>query len=181
MSRSLDELDAVLNSACQINDSVHINDAVPPTLLRQRRTALTPTWSRVSFAVEVLALDLEVLNRQTQSAEDHLQAIIDDLPDLLADRWHDDAWLLPIDTPALIAVAAAADTDTDGLLDLHQEMAGSDIDDPDVARSLLVRMNGHRSALIERKDRLEKEINQIQETLLRHYATGTASTDDWLD
>ncbi len=138
MSRSLDELDAVLNSACQINDSVHINDAVPPTLLRQRWTALTPTRSRVSFAVEVLALDLEVLNRQTQSTEDHLQAIIDDLPDLLADRWHDDAWLLPIDTPALIAAAA----DTDGLLDLHQEMAGSDIDDPDVARSLLVRMNG---------------------------------------
>jgi hypothetical protein len=177
MSRSLDELDAVLNSACQINDSVHINDAVPPTLLRQRRTALTPTWSRVSFAVEVLALDLEVLDRRTQSDEDHLQAIIDDLPDLLTDRWHDDASLLAIDTPALIAAAA----DTDGLLDLHQEMAGSDLDDPEVARSLLVRMNGQRSALIERKDRLEKEIDQIQETLLRHYATGTASTDDWLD
>jgi uncharacterized protein (UPF0335 family) len=59
-------------------------------------------------------------------------------------------------------------------------MASSDIDDPDVARALSVRMNGQRRELIERKNRLEREIDQIQEILLRQYATGTASIDDWL-
>jgi hypothetical protein len=150
-------------------------DAAPPTLLRQRRSALTPTWSCVSFAVEVLALDLEVLERQPCSDGGHLPGIIDDLPDLMAGRG-DDAWLLPMDIPDLFAAA-----DTDGLLDLHREMAGSDLDDPDVARSLLVRMYVRRSALIERKNQLEVEIDRIRETLLSQYATGTASTDDWLN
>jgi hypothetical protein len=177
MSRLLDEFDAVLNSASHGNGSVPVNDAMPPTLLRRRLTALTPTKSRVCFAVEVLALDLEVLNWQQHSDEDHLQAIVDDLPDLLADRGSDDAWLLPIDIAELLAAAA----DTDGLLDLHREMAGSDIDDPNVARALSVRMIGQMSTLIERKNRLEKEMEQIQEILLRNYAAGTASTDDWLD
>jgi len=85
--------------------------------------------------------------------------------------------LLPIDTPDLFA----AEVDTDGLLDLHREMARSDIEDPDVARALSVRMSGQRSALIERKNRLQEEIDRIQEILLRQYATGAASTDDWLD
>lgn len=175
MPRSLDELDGVLNRTYGVNDSV------PPTLLRQRRTALTPTWNYVSYAVEVLSLDLEVLDRQEldpqqQADEDHLQAVIDDLPDLLADHWDDNAWFSSIDTADLIAVAA----DTNGLLDLHLEMTSSDLADPNVARSLSVRMNAQISALIERKNRLEGEIDQIQEILLHQYATGTASTDDWL-
>jgi hypothetical protein len=155
--------------------SKSLDEAAPPALLRQRRTALTLPWACVSFAEEVLALDLAVLNRRGQSDEDHLNAIIDDLPDLLAGRVND-PWLLPIDTPDLFTSTA----DTDGLLDLHREMASSDIDDPDVARALSVRMNGQRRELIERKNRLEREIDQIQEILLRQYATGTASIDDWL-
>jgi hypothetical protein len=75
----------------------------------------------------------------------------------------------------------AAEADTDGLLDLHREMAGSDIGDPDVARALSVRMSGQRRALIERKNELQEEIDRIQELLLRQYATGAASIDDWLD
>jgi hypothetical protein len=60
-------------------------------------------------------------------------------------------------------------------------MASSDLDDPRVARSLLARMMARRNGLIVRKNRLEKEISQIQEILLRQYAAGAASTDDWLD
>jgi hypothetical protein len=150
-------------------------DAAAPMLLRQRRRALTPAWSLVSFAVEVLALDLAVLERQPRSDGDHLHAIIDDLPDLMAGRGDDEARVQPMDLPDLFAAA-----DTDGLLDLHREMAGSDLDDPEVARSLLVRMDVRRRALMERQTRLEEEIDRIRETLLRHYAAGTASTDDWL-
>ncbi len=164
MSGSLDQLDATHNSA------------VPPTLLRQTRTALTSTWGRVSFAVEVLALDLAVLNGQMRSDEDHLQAIIDNLPGLIAGRWDTDGWLLPIDTPDLFAAA-----DADGLLDLHRELACSDIDNPHVAHALSVRMTGQRSDLLERKNRLEMVINQIREILLLQYSTGAASTDDWLE
>jgi hypothetical protein len=150
-------------------------DAAPPTLLRERRSALTPTWSCVSFAAEVLALDLELLARQPRSDGDHLQAIMEDLPDLMAGRG-DDAWVFPMDIADLFAAA-----DTDGLLDLHREMARSDLDDPEVARSLLARMDVRRRALTERRTRLEEEIDRIREVLLGQYAAGTASTDDWLN
>ena len=149
---SFDQLDAMLN------------DAVPATLLRQRRTALASTWGRVPFAVEVLALDLAVLNRQGRSDEDHLQAITDNLPGLIAGCWDTDGGLLPTDAPDLFATA-----DADGLLDLHREMASSDIDNPEVAHALSLRMNGQRSELIERKNRLEAAINQIREILLHQY------------
>jgi hypothetical protein len=140
-------------------------DAAPATLLRERRRALTPTWRCVSFAAEVLALDLQVLERHLLSGGDHLDAIIDHLPDLMSGHG-DDAWVLPMDIPEL---------------DLHREMAASDLDNPDVARSLLVRINARRRMLIERKHRLEEEMDGIRETLLRQYAAGTASTDDWLN
>jgi hypothetical protein len=102
MLRSLDELDEVLNRAYPIDCSV------PPTVLRQRRTTLTATWNCVSYAIEVPALDLKVLNRHTY-AEARLQAIIDDLPDLLAGAWDDSAWSFSVDPSNLLA--AAADTD----------------------------------------------------------------------
>jgi hypothetical protein len=94
MLRSLDELDEVLNRAYPIDCSV------PPTL--------TATWNCVSYAIEVPALDLKVLNRHTY-AEARLQAIIDDLPDLLAGAWDDSAWSFSVDPSNLLA--AAADTD----------------------------------------------------------------------
>jgi hypothetical protein len=169
-STSLDEVNGVLNQGYPIDDSV------PPTVLRQRRAALTPTWICVSYAIEVLAVDLQVLNRHKRSDKDHLQAIIDDMPDFLAGSWDNSGWSYSVDTSELIATAA----DTDGLLDLHQELVSSDLDDPSVARSLLARMKIRKSALMKRKHRLEKEIKQIQAILLRQYAAGVASADDWL-
>jgi hypothetical protein len=147
-----------------------------PTVLRQQRTALTSTQNRVSYAIEVLTVDLEALNRHTRSDHDHLQAIIDDMPDLLASGWDNGGWSFSVDTSGLIAAAA----DADGLLDLHHELVSSDLDDPDVARSLLARMKVQRGALIKRKNRLDREIKQTQEILLRQYVTGIASVDDWL-
>jgi hypothetical protein len=75
-----------------LNGGVYpIDDSVAPTGLRQRRTALT-YWSCVSYALAVLALDVEVLNRHKHFDEDHLQAIIDGLPDLLlVGRWDNGA------------------------------------------------------------------------------------------
>ena len=75
----------------------------------------------------------------------------------------------------------AATAETDGLLDLHHEMVRSDLADTRIARSLLVRMEVRRGALIERNGELKKEINDIRASLLRQYAAGIASTDDWLE
>jgi hypothetical protein len=170
MELSLDEVDEMLNRVRPIGCPV------PPKVLRQRRTTLTATWNCVSYAREVLALDLEVLNRHGR-AVDPVQAIVDDLPDLLAGAWDDGGWSLGVDTSDAPDVVAA---DAGLLLDLHQEMVSSELGDPNVIRSLLVRMKERRSALTVQKHRLEKEIAQTKKMLLQQYAAGIASADDWL-
>ena len=82
MSRSLNELERRLDRADLIADGA------PPAALRRRRTALALIAARLSYAAEVLALDLEVLNRHRGSEEDTLQAIVDDLPEILAESWY---------------------------------------------------------------------------------------------
>lgn len=171
MSRSLDELERGPYQADLIADSA------PPAVLRRRRTALARIAARLSYAAEVLALDLDVLNRHEGSEEDTLQAIVDVLPEILAESWHGGTWSFSVDTSDL----TAATTETDGLLDLHHEMVWSDLADPKIVRSLVVRMEMRRGALIERNGQLEKEINDIRASLLRQYAAGIASTDDWLE
>jgi hypothetical protein len=150
--------------------------SVAPTVLRQRRSALTAARNYMACAIDVLALDLEILNWQEQSEGNNVPAIIDELPDLLATGWDSRTWTFSVDISDLIAAV----THTDRLLDLHEEMVASELEDPDIAHSLFVRMKARRNALVHRTNQLEKEIEQIQKLLLQQYAAGIASTDDWL-
>jgi hypothetical protein len=167
MDLSLDAVDEVLSGTRPIGC------AAPPKLLRQRRRELTATWNCVSYAMEVLALDLAVLTREAHSV-DRLQAIVDDLPDLLAGSGDDGAWSLAVNLSDIMAVQP------ERLLDLHEEMVSSDLADPKVVGSLLVRMRARQTALTKRKHHLETEMLEAKRTLLEQYAAGTASADDWL-
>jgi hypothetical protein len=173
---SLEEVDAVLNEADPIDDSI------PTATLRRWRTELVRASVFVSYAIGVLSLDVEVLGHPaTSSNGDTLQSLVDDLPGLLASGWVGGGWSLSPDASASIAAAAEMAIDqSDGLLDLHAEVVTSELADPDVVRDLLARVEDHLQALIERKDRLEARIRRIQEVVLQQYGTGAASVDDWL-
>jgi hypothetical protein len=170
MSASLNDLDEAPSRVRQIGCSVQ------PGVLRRRRAALTATWRCVSYAIDALEVDLEVLNQDSHPV-DRLQAMVDDLPELLAEAWKDGHWSRAAD---LDDRGASVVADTDPLLGLHREMIASDLNDPDVARSLRVRMELQRSELCDQKHRTEREIEQTQRVLLRQYAAGTACADDWL-
>jgi hypothetical protein len=169
MSVPLDALDV------EPNRVQPVDRAVSPRALGRQRTALTATRNCVFYAIEALALDLEILNRCTPAAHD-LQVIVDDLPDLLAGEQDHGAPSFPVDCSEAISAAPS-----DGLLDLHLEMVSSDLGDPSVTRSLSVRMHARRRTLVERKQRLENEITQTKKELIRQYAAGIASAEDWLD
>jgi hypothetical protein len=173
---SLEEIDSVLQRTSPVEESV------PVTTLRQWRVELVRTSVFVSYAIGVLSFDVEVLNHaEAGRAEDALQAIVDDLPGLLAAGWVGGGWSLSPDASASIAAAAEVEADESaGLLGLHAEMVGCDFGDLAVVHDLLARVEELRSGLTERREQLEERIRQVQEIVLRQYSSGAASVDDWL-
>jgi hypothetical protein len=169
MAASPNDLDRASSRARPIGCSVQ------PGVLRRRRAALTATWSCVSYAIDALEVDLQVLGRRSDPV-DRLQAMVDDLPEILAKGWKDGQWSRAVDIDGRGATVA----DTDPLFGLRREMVTSDLSDPDVARSLQVRMKVQRRELRQQRHRIEREIEQTQRVLLRQYAAETASADDWL-
>ncbi len=176
MTYSLEEFDSMLNRA----DPVNIK--VPAATLRKWRTELVRASVFISYAIGVLSLDLEILNRSLKiEGEDALQALIDELPAILTSGWLGGGWSLSPDASA--SVGAASELAADGaqsLLGLHGELAASDLKDVEVVGDLLRRVEQEREALIERRNMLEDRIRRIQETMREHYSAGTASVDDWL-
>jgi hypothetical protein len=173
---SLEEIDSILQQTGPVDETV------PVATLRQWRTELVRASVFVSYAVGVLSFDVEVLTHaEAGRADDALQAIVDDLPGLLAAGWVGGGWSLSPDASASIAAAAAVEADeSEGLLGLHAEMVGCDFGDLVVVGDLLARVQEQRSALTERRVQLEERIRLIQEIVLRQYASGVASVDDWL-
>jgi hypothetical protein len=176
VTSSLEEIDSLLGRTSAVDDSV------PAATLRQWRTELVRTSVFVSYAIGVLSLDVEVLTHtRTGPADDALQAIVDDLPGLLAAGWVGGGWSLSPDASVSIAAAAEVAADeSEGLIGLHAEMVDCDLGDPEVVQDLLARVERQRQALAERRIELEERIRRIQEAVLHQYATGAASVDDWL-
>lgn len=176
MKYSLEEFDSALRRADPINSSTS------PAVLRRWRTELVQASVFVSYAVGVLSLDIEMLNRSIASPnEDVLQSLMDELPGILASGWVGGGWSLSPDASASVGAAAELATDqAHDLLGLHAELVASDLHDPVVVRDLLSRVEKERQALIERRNRLEEKIRKIQQFMREKYATGAASVDDWL-
>jgi hypothetical protein len=176
VTNSLEEIDSVLLRADPVDESV------PAATLREWRTALVRASVFVSYAIGVLSLDGEILHNPCLPVpEDVVQSLVDDLPGLLAGGWVGGGWSLSPDASASVAAAAEVEAGgSEGLLGPHAELVGSDLANPDVVQVLLVRVEAQRLALIDRRDQLEERIRRIQEVMLRQYATGAASVNDWL-
>ncbi|HUX03550.1 MAG TPA: hypothetical protein VMV53_01390 [Acidimicrobiales bacterium] len=159
-----------------------VNESTPVATLRAWRGELVRASVFVSYAISVLTVDLEVLRRTLiPSDKEVIQALIDDLPEILASSWVGGGWSLSPD--ASVSVAAAADLERDHstqLLGLHAEMVVSDLSDHDVVRDLLTRVEREREGLIQLRGQLEERLRTIQDAVRARYASGAASVDDWL-
>jgi hypothetical protein len=113
-----------------------------------------PIWIRVSSAIEVLSMDIEVLSLHKSPAADAFQSIVDALPDILARRAVRNGWQFPLDTSALSIAAEAAAFESDGLLELHRETAESDLGNLDIVHALSVRLRMQNELLLDRDMKL---------------------------
>lgn len=158
-------------------------DATMPTkMLREVRGELVRTSVFVSYAIGVLSLDLKILNRCWASpTEEVVQTLVDDMPEMLTTGWVGGGWSLSPDASASVAAAAELSSeDSIRLLELHAELATSDLGDLDVVQNLALRVKDQKSALCERREKLEQDIRKIQKLVQQHYASGVTSVDDWL-
>lgn len=176
MDDDLGAIDELLRHAEKVDASM------PTQTLREVRGELVRTSVFVSYAIGVLSLDLKILNRCWASpTEEVLQTLVDDMPEMLTTGWVGGGWSLSPDASASVAAAAElSNEDSIRLLELHAELATSDLGDLDVISSLLLRVKEQRRALCERRDKLEREIRNIQRIVQQHYVTGVASVEDWL-
>lgn len=174
MTKSWQEMDLLLS------ETVSASDTTSTATLRLWRGELVRASARVSYAISVLSLDIEILNRSlTSSSDDVLKALVEDLPGILASGWVGSGW--SISPNALMPADPGFELDIDmGLLDVHSEMVGSDLSDPNVIGELLVRIKQELQNLLHTKDLLEDRIRQIQVAVRKQYSTGVASVDDWL-
>lgn len=174
MTKSLSEIDILLAQ------TVAANEDTPTAALRQWRADLVRVSISICYAISVLSLDIEVLRHCFASPnEDVLQALVDELPGMLASGWVGGGWSLS--SNSLKPVAAEFELGKEvGLLGLHAEMATSDLGDHNVVGDLLARTKQERQMLIKVNDLIDKRINRIQEAVRKQYASGVASTDDWL-
>lgn len=177
MTDSFDELDSLLERTQPIDLSI------PAAVLREWRVELVRASVTVSYAIGVLSLDIDVLNRiRTSKDSDVLNGLIEDLPKILASGWVGGGWSLANDASASVGAAAELEENyAENLLELHAELAQSDLANPSILSDLIVRVEQQRESLSERRRQLETRIRQIQDVIRQQYATGTASIEDWLE
>jgi hypothetical protein len=113
--------------------------------------ALVPTWVFVAYAADVLSFHREVFNGSKDSGDSALGWIADDLPRFLAGRRAVGVSLSFDDSMLAAAVTEVAQAESRGLLQPHEGMAGSDLDDVDVVQSLLTRVEAQWDGLRQRR------------------------------
>ena len=136
----------------------------------------------VSYAVSVLSLDLEVLQRSLEAPGlDILQTLVDELPLLLSRNWVGGGWSLAADaTDSVVAAAELSLHESSGLLGMHAEIYQGDLSNAFFVTELKDRIDARRTLLWNCHTQLEERIREIQELVKAQYASGVASVNDWL-
>lgn len=176
VDESLDVIDELLRRTSTVNESA------PPATLREWRTNLVHVSVMVSYAIGVLSVDCEYLERcRAAPGDEVLKDLVDHLPQVLASSWVGGGWSLAPDASTSVwAAEQLVTSEPNTLLALHAELATSDLGDPGLVEDLLIRIRDFHDQLADRRSQLEARIRIIQSTILRHYTNGTASTTDWL-
>ena len=176
MRNSQQEIDLLITQT-----AVASEDTSTPTL-RQWRADLVRASSSVSYAISVLSLDIEILNSSLAStSEDAVQALVNDLPDILASEWVEVG--LALSPNPLTPVTGSAECEINQaveLLRLHAEMVRSDLGDQRVVGDLLARAKQERLGLYGLGSQIESRLRDIHEAVRKQYSSGVASINDWL-
>jgi len=149
--------------------------------IRAWRDELAHVAVLLSYARHVLSVDLGVLRSAAGRVDANFQAVVDELPKLLAAASIGGGWSLSPDAPATMAPAEQVlEGEADGLLAAHGELASLDISSRADIVALIGQFEDEMSQVTARWERAEARVRDLQAALVAMYKSGEASVDDWL-
>lgn len=175
MVMTLSDVDRLLEATAATDSSV------PARRIRSWRDELAHAAVLLSYARHVLSVDASILRFATEAPDRDLQDVVDELPRLLATASVGGGWSLAPDSPATMESARlAVEGASDGLLAAHHHLARADLGSSDDVERVSEELEHDLAELTERRELVEQRLRDVHAVLVRQYASGTATIDDWL-
>ncbi|MGA2837361.1 MAG: hypothetical protein ABSF84_12265 [Acidimicrobiales bacterium] len=171
----LTDIDQLLRKAS------HISGSTPTGQLRDQRSQLAHAAVLLSYARNVLSIDVGVLRSALGGASD-LQETVDALPGILASASIGGGWSLSSDSPiAMTSARQALQGEAEGMLSAHGRIAEMDVHRPETVRSALDDIEEQLAMVAELRESVERSLREHQTAIVQRYRSGDADVDDWLD
>jgi hypothetical protein len=158
-----------------------LGPADPTARLRGARDDLAHAAVLLSYARHVLSVDIGALRAIAEAPAPDLQALVDDLPRVLAAASIGGGWSLSPDAPASSTSARQAiEGAADGLMAGHSALARIDFGSEEELRGALDELEVQLTMVAERRELVEERLRGIQAIVVQQYKRGEADADDWL-
>jgi hypothetical protein len=175
MLLTLTDVDQLLESTTTLDSST------PAARLRGGRDDLVHVAVLLSYARHVLSVDIGALRAGAETSGGDLQTLVDDMPRVLKEASIGGGWSLSPDAPATIASARqAVEGAADGLMPAHAQLARLDLRSLEGVRATIGELEIQVAMVSERRDLVEKRVQEIQSLLVEQYKRGEADPDDWV-
>jgi hypothetical protein len=148
--------------------------------IRVWRDELTLALESLTYARTVLAADVAILRRCLAADASDLEALVDDLPVVMAGRHWGKGWLESGGGDEDPGLDFALFARSDRLVAAHERMARTDLSSPEEVEGMLHELEAQLAELTERQEGVELRLQQIRAAIVRHYQEGRVLTRDWL-
>ncbi len=149
--------------------------------IRAWRNELAHTAVLLSYARHVLSVDIGVLQSIIEDPAHDLQALVNDLPRLLATASIGGGWSLSPDSIATMDSAdRVLDGEADGLLSAHSKLALIDLHSDGVVAGTITELKAQLESVTDHLELVEKRLRELQVLMVDRYKSGAASADDWI-
>ncbi len=171
----LTDIDQLLRNTTQIGGST------PTEQLRDQRNQLAHAAVLLSYARNVLSIDVGVLRSALGGTAD-LQSTVDELPEILASASIGGGWSLSSDSPIAMASARQAlQGEAEGMLSAHGRIAEMDPGRPESIQSALDDVEEQLAQVAGLRESVERSLRLHQTAIVERYKSGDADVDDWLE
>lgn len=166
----------------ELLDATSSADATVSTdQIRKWRDDLAHVAVLLSYARNVLSVDVGVLESIKDDPERDVQAVVNDLPRILATASIGGGWSLSPDSTATMGSAGRAlEGEADELLSSHSEIANLDFHSNQAVEAAIDELSAQLGMVDQRRDQVEKRLRDLRGVLVEKYKNGQADFDDWL-